>query len=120
MARKIKLTEANIRDIVAAHEKGRKVEDICKQFSISPATFYNYRSKVLGPAKNGAERKPNVRTIAKSIAEASMEFEGTTRLPGGLDTERLVTENRNLRKALAALIVSGVANGNIDFDGDAR
>lgn len=119
MARKIKLTEANIRDIVAAHEKGRKVDDICKQFSISPATFYNYRSKVLGPAKKGAERKPNARTISKAISEA-MQIEGAARLPGDLETERLLTENRNLRRALAALIVSGVANGNIDFDGDTR
>ncbi len=38
------------------HEAGAKMEDICREMSISSETFYNWRSKYAGLEVNEAKR----------------------------------------------------------------
>jgi len=46
--RKSKFTESQIVSIMAQHEKGQKVVDICREHGISQATFYQWQRKYSG------------------------------------------------------------------------
>ena len=46
--KKSRLSEEQILGILKEVEAGRKVEDVCRDRAISPATFYTWRSKFGG------------------------------------------------------------------------
>lgn len=43
-----KFTESQIIKAIKQNEEGRKVDDICRELGINPATFYNWRKKYSG------------------------------------------------------------------------
>jgi len=53
---KKRYTEEQIIKAIKDHEAGAKVDDICRQLSISNGTFYNWRSKYAGLEVNEAKR----------------------------------------------------------------
>lgn len=46
--KKSRFTESQIVSILAQHEKGQKVVDICREHGISQATFYQWQRKYAG------------------------------------------------------------------------
>lgn len=46
--KKTRFTEHQILSIIKQQETGLKVSDICREYGISPATFYNWKSKYSG------------------------------------------------------------------------
>lgn len=46
--KKSKFSESQIVSILKANEAGRSVNELCKEHSISQATFYNWRNKYGG------------------------------------------------------------------------
>lgn len=46
--KKTRFTEHQILSILKQQETGLKVSDICREYGISPATFYNWKSKYSG------------------------------------------------------------------------
>lgn len=46
--KKSKFTESQIVAIINQHENGVKVSDICREHSITSATFYNWKAKYGG------------------------------------------------------------------------
>jgi len=75
--RSSKFTLAQRQAIVAKREAGQKVEDICREHQISPATFYTWK-KELSDSQNEAKRrlkqleKENAR-LKKMYAELSLD-----------------------------------------------
>lgn len=43
--KKTRFTESQIVAIIKLSDSGMKVDDICRQNGISPATFYNWKNK---------------------------------------------------------------------------
>jgi putative transposase len=46
--KKSRFTETQIIKVLKENEAGRKVDDICRELGISPATFYQWRKKYGG------------------------------------------------------------------------
>ena len=46
--KKLKFTESQITKAIKEYEWGRSVEDICRELSIQPATFYVWKRKYAG------------------------------------------------------------------------
>ena len=46
--KKSKFTETQIVSVLKQVESGLKVDDVCRQFGISPATYYNWKAKYGG------------------------------------------------------------------------
>ena len=46
--RKSKFTESRIIKAIKANENGQRVEDLCRELGIRPATFYGWRKKYSG------------------------------------------------------------------------
>ena len=46
--KKSRYTETQIIKILTEHENGRKLGDLCREYGISQATFYNWKSKYGG------------------------------------------------------------------------
>ena len=46
--KKSKFTESQIIKAIKENENGRKVDEICREMGINPATFYNWRKKYSG------------------------------------------------------------------------
>ena len=46
--KKSQFTESQIVKAIQEHEKGRKVEDLCRELGISTVTFYKWRQKYAG------------------------------------------------------------------------
>ena len=46
--KKSKFTESQIIGILKQQEAGTRVSDLCREYGISPPTFYNWRSKYGG------------------------------------------------------------------------
>ena len=43
-----RFSNAQIVEILRAHEKGTPVPELCRQYSVSPTTFYKWRTKFAG------------------------------------------------------------------------
>ena len=54
--KKTRFTEAQIITILKKQESGLKVSDICREHSISDATFYNWKAKYGGMSLNELKR----------------------------------------------------------------
>lgn len=52
---KKRYNEGQIIKAIKQHEAGAKVDDICREMSISSGTFYNWRSKYAGLEVNEAK-----------------------------------------------------------------
>ncbi len=50
--KKTRFTEAQIVNVHKQHEAGSKVIDLCRELSISDATFYNWKAKYGGMEVN--------------------------------------------------------------------
>lgn len=76
---KKRYTEEQIIKAIKDHEAGAKVDDICRQLSISSGTFYNWRSKYAGLDVNEAKRLRELETenskLKKLLAEKMLENE---------------------------------------------
>lgn len=59
---KKRYTDEQIIKAIKKHEVGAKVEDICRDLSISNGTSYNWRSKFAGMEVNAAKRLRELET----------------------------------------------------------
>lgn len=77
--KKSKFSEAEIFKILKAQESGMKVVDISRQYKISAATFYGWRSKYGGMdlpmMKQLKELEEENRRLKKMYAEVCMDKE---------------------------------------------
>ena len=76
---KKRYTEEQIIKAIKQNEAGSKVDDICRDYGISSATFYNWRSKFSGLEVNEAKRLRELETennkLKKLLAEKLLENE---------------------------------------------
>lgn len=75
--KKTKHSEAQIVKLLQEYEKGRKVEDICREQGIHQSTFYNWKKKYSGMDANQlselrALKEENAR-LKKMYAELAMD-----------------------------------------------
>lgn len=54
--KKSKFTEAQILKVLKSQEEGKKVSEICREFSISEPTFYNWKNKYGGMTLSELQR----------------------------------------------------------------
>ncbi len=75
--RKSKYTETQIVGILKAVEGGRQVKDICREYGISDATYYNWKSKYGGMEASDVKRMKDLedenRRLKQMFAELSLE-----------------------------------------------
>ena len=76
---KKRYSEEQIIKAIKEHEAGAKVDDICRQLSISSGTFYNWRSKYAGLEVNEAKRLRELEAennkLKKHLAEKLLEVD---------------------------------------------
>ncbi len=77
--RKSKYSESQRMSILAKHDAGQSVEDICREHQISPATFYKWKKEL---ADNQDEDKRKIKQLElenarlkKMYAELSIDHE---------------------------------------------
>ncbi len=54
--KKSRFSEAKIISVLTRNERGEKVKDLCRELSISDATFYNWKAKYGGLSVNQLKR----------------------------------------------------------------
>jgi len=77
--KKSRYTESQIITMLREHENGKKVTDICREYGISSATFFNWKSKYGGLEVNELKRmreleEENAR-LKKMYADVSMDHQ---------------------------------------------
>lgn len=76
---KKRYTEEQIIKAIKQNEAGAKVDDICREFGISSATFYNWRSRFSGLEVNEAKRLRELEAennkLKKLLADILLEVE---------------------------------------------
>ena len=77
--KKKRYTKEQIIGAIKQYESGVKVDDICRQLSISSGTFYNWRSKYAGMEVSEAKRLRELEIennkLKKLLAEKMLEAE---------------------------------------------
>ena len=77
--KKIKFTESQIIRILKEYEAGREVNDLCREYSISRATFYNWKKKYSGmdasQLKRLKELEEENRRLKRMYADLSLDHE---------------------------------------------
>lgn len=77
--RKSKFTEHQIVAILKQCETGQKVNDVCREHGISPATYYQWKSKYGGMQASDLKRIKELEAenskLKRMYAERSMEYE---------------------------------------------
>lgn len=72
-----KFTESQIIKAIKANEQGRKVDDICREMGINPATFYNWRKKYAGMEVNHLKKLKELeeenRKLKQMYADACLD-----------------------------------------------
>jgi putative transposase len=75
--RKSKFTESQIVAILAQHESGQKVVDICREHGISQPTFYQWQRKYSGmevnDLKNMKEMKAELAQFKRIVADLTLQ-----------------------------------------------
>ena len=75
--KKSKFSENKIISILNEQEQGRNVGDICRDYGISQATFYNWKSKYGGMDANQLKRLKELedenRKLKEKYAEVSLQ-----------------------------------------------
>ncbi|WP_211368491.1 transposase, partial [Pseudoxanthomonas gei] len=77
--KKSQFSEAKIVEILSLPSQGQSIEDICRQYNISPATFYNWRNRYGGMdteelRKSKALEAENAR-LKKLLADKSLDYD---------------------------------------------
>jgi len=76
---KKRYSEEQIIKAIKQHEAGAKVDDLCRELSISTGTFYNWRSKYAGLEVNEAKRLRELEAenskLKKLLADKLLEVE---------------------------------------------
>lgn len=77
--KKSKFTESQIVGILRQQESGRTVADICREYGISQATFFNWKSKYGGMDVSSLKRLKELEEenmkLKKMYAEKSLQNE---------------------------------------------
>ena len=75
--KKSRFTENQIIKIISEQETGKKVQDICREHSISQPTFYNWKSKYGGMSasqlKKMKEQEAELAQFKKMYADLAFE-----------------------------------------------
>lgn len=76
--RKSRFSETQIITILKEVEKGRQVKDVCREYGLSEATYYNWKSKYGGmeasDIKKMKELEEENRRLKQMYANLSLEY----------------------------------------------
>lgn len=77
MMKKSRYTESQIVKILKEVEAGRKVSDVCREYSISDGTYYNWKSKYGGMDSSDIKRLKELeeenRRLKQMYADLSLD-----------------------------------------------
>lgn len=77
--KKFRYTEHQIINILKESEAGKKTKDICREYGISSATFYNWKAKYAGMQSSDVKRLRDLeeenRRLKKMFAELSLDHQ---------------------------------------------
>lgn len=77
MMKKSRYTETQILKILKEVEVGRKVNEVCREYGISDATYYNWKSKYGGMEASDVKRLKELedenRRLKQMFADLSLE-----------------------------------------------
>jgi len=86
--RKSRFTETQIVGFIKEAEAGRKVADICREHGVSPATFYQWRSKYSGMEASDVKQLKDLKAendkLKRMYAEMALENRAIKDLLGKL------------------------------------
>lgn len=75
--KKSRFSESQIVNAIKQHESGRKTEEICREYGISKATFYQWRKKYAGmnslELKRLKELEDENRKLKQMFADVSLD-----------------------------------------------
>jgi putative transposase len=75
--KKSRFTESKIVNILKQQETGRTVQEICREYGISQATFFNWKSKYGGMSASHLKRLKELETenlrLKKMYADISLQ-----------------------------------------------
>ena len=77
--RKATFSQEKIIRILQEHEAGRKTTDLCREYDISEATFYRWRSKYAGMTVSEAKRLKEIedenRRLKQLVADQALDIQ---------------------------------------------
>ena len=77
--KKSRYTESQIIKVLNEVEGGRKIEDICREYGISDATYYNWKSKYGGMTASDIRKLKDLedenRRLKRMYADLSLQHE---------------------------------------------
>ncbi len=77
--KRIKFSESQIIKILKEYESGRDVKDLCREYGISRATFYNWKKKYSGMEASQLKRLKDLedenRRLKRMYADLSLDHE---------------------------------------------
>ncbi len=77
--KRIKFSESQIIKILKEYESGRDVNDLCREYGISRATFYNWKKKYSGMEASQLKRLKDLedenRRLKRMYADLSLDHE---------------------------------------------
>ncbi len=76
--RKSRFSETQIITILKEVEKGRQVKDVCREYGLSEATYYNWKSKYGGMEASDIKKMKDLeeenRRLKQMYANLSLEY----------------------------------------------
>jgi len=77
--KKMKFSESRIIKILKEYESGREVKDLCREYGVSRATFYNWKKKYSGMEASQLKRLKELedenRRLKRMYADLSLDHE---------------------------------------------
>jgi putative transposase len=77
--KKNKFSEAEILCLLASQGKGKTVEELCREVGVSPATFYQWKSKYGGMTGEELKRMRELEAentrLKKLLADKSLDYD---------------------------------------------
>jgi putative transposase len=74
-----RFTETQINNILQSHESGRETKDICREYSISRTTFYNWKKRYGGMVASQLKRLKEIedenKRLKRMYADLSLDHE---------------------------------------------